>query len=146
MIFLCWFLILQASAQIRYPSFFPNFVALTNTWSFFFFLQSHLQHMLSSRARGSKQSWSCRPSHCHSHTRSQPHLQPNSTACSNTRSLNHWTRPRVELQSSRILCRVLNLLSHNGIIPFYFPNVLSILPVKIYTRRKQGPYLVCSLL
>lgn len=35
------------------------------------------------------------------------------TAHGNTRSLTHWVRPGMEPASSRTLCQVLNLLSHN---------------------------------
>ena len=36
------------------------------------------------------------------------------TACGNTRSLTHRVRPRIKPASSWTLCRVLNLLTHNG--------------------------------
>ena len=35
-------------------------------------------------------------------------------AWGNARSLTHWVRPGIDLSSSWTLCRVLNLLSHNG--------------------------------
>ena len=36
------------------------------------------------------------------------------TACSNSGSLTHGAKPEIEPASSRTLCWVLNLLSHNG--------------------------------
>ena len=35
-------------------------------------------------------------------------------ACSNTRSLTHWARPRMKTTSSWTLCGVLNPLNHSG--------------------------------
>ena len=54
--------------------------------------------------------------HSHSNTGSEPHLQPTAytEACSNSRSLTHWVRPRIEPTSSQTLCWILNLLSHSG--------------------------------
>ena len=49
------------------------------------------------------------------------------TACGNAGSLTHWGRPRIEPVSSRTLCQVFNILSHNGIskkqflIPSFIP-------------------------
>ena len=79
---------------------------------FFFFGQTRLGKL---QARELNRSCSC-----------QPTLQPQSqqcqiqatsgiytTACSNTGSLTYWTRPGIKSASSRILCCVPNLLSHN---------------------------------
>ena len=42
----------------------------------------------------------------------------------NARSLTHWVRPGIECKSSWRLCRVLNLLSHNGNFPLLTLNVV----------------------
>ena len=39
-------------------------------------------------------------------------------ACGNAGSLTHWVRPGIEPESSRTLCQVFNLLSHNGNSPW----------------------------
>ena len=52
------------------------------------------------------------------------------TACGNTRSLAHWARSGIKPPSSRTLCLVLNLLSHNGnSYSFNFIAVLLMKPV-----------------
>ena len=43
------------------------------------------------------------------------------TAGGNARSLNHWARSGIVLESSQTLCPVFNLLSHNRSSIFFFP-------------------------
>ena len=73
----------------------------------------HLQHIGSSWARSKIEAADVVLWHSHSHAGSELHLWP-AAACGNERSLTHWARPGIKPTSSWRLCRVLNLLSHNG--------------------------------
>ena len=55
----------------------------------------------------------CSLHHSHSNAWIQAASATYTTAHGNARALNHWVRPRIKLASSRTLCQVLNLLSHN---------------------------------
>ena len=76
--------------------------------SFFFFSFYHCTCSIW-KFLGSGSNLSCKWGLCHSsgNTGSEP-------ACCNTRSLTHWVRTGIKATSSQRLCRVLNLLSHNG--------------------------------
>ena len=51
----------------------------------------------------------------HSHSNADPScICTLPTACSNVRSLTHWSRPGIEPAFSWTLCQILNPLSHNG--------------------------------
>ena len=71
-----------------------------------------------SQARGSNQSCSCRPTPQPQQCWVQAVSVIYTTAHDNTGSLTYWVRSGIEPESSWILRRVLNLLSHNKNFPF----------------------------
>ena len=83
----------------------------TSPTFFFFFLQLHLRHMEVPvpRAESELQLRATPQQH-----QIQAATVTYGTACSNTRSLTHWVRPRMEPAASQRQCQVLNPLSHNG--------------------------------
>ena len=83
-----------------------------HTTTFFFFLGPHPRHMEVPRL-GSSQSYDCRPMPQPQPRQIQASSATYTTAPSNARSLTHWARPGIEPASSRTLCWVLSLLSHN---------------------------------
>ena len=76
-----------------------------------FFLQMHLQHMEVPRL-GVKSELQLQAYTTAIATLDLSHIC-NTTSSGNVGSLTHWTRPEIEHASSRTVCHVLNLVSHN---------------------------------
>ena len=74
----------------------------------------------SSQARGQIRATAAGLYHSHSNSGYKTHLWPTQHAYGIGQSLTHWVRPGVKPASSQILCRVLNLLSHNRNSSKYF--------------------------
>ena len=61
-----------------------------------------------SQARGQIKAVAVSLHHSHSHNRSEPHLQTNTIAHGNTRSLTHWARPGIQPAILWFLVRFVN--------------------------------------
>ena len=81
---------------------------------FFLILTTTAAAYESSQARGCIQTSAASLHHSHSNTRPEPLLWPMPQLMGNARSLTPWASLGIEPISLRLLCWILNLLSHNG--------------------------------
>ena len=105
---------------------------------FFLFLWLHLWHMEFSKP-GIKSELQLAPTPQTWLHRIQSTCATCATACSNTRSLTHWTKPGIEPSSSQRQYEVLNLLSH-------YRNSLTVILISISLMISDVEHLFMSLL